>query len=120
MVSKRVVLPEPFGPIRPRISPCRTSNETSVRACWSPYHLVMPATSSSAASITCFNRFAFLPLPWCPSVRGSERLLRCSYLSPSHQEFGLAIGSLVFKVRSPFTHLVSVQITQQIKPTTPI
>src|SRR5262249_32274850 len=65
--------------------------------------------------------FAFLPLTdWCPLLRGSRRLLHCSYLSPSHQEFGLAIGSLVFKARSPFTHLISVHIIQQIKTTMPI
>jgi hypothetical protein len=42
------------------------------------------------------------------------------YVSPSHQEFGLRIGSLVFKTRRPFKHLISVHITPQIKMSMPI
>src|SRR3972149_173016 len=41
-----VVLPEPFGPIRPRISPSRTSKETALRAVKPPKRLVRPLTVS--------------------------------------------------------------------------
>ena len=39
---KIVLLPEPFGPIRPRISPCSTSNETLLTAVKPPKRLVSP------------------------------------------------------------------------------
>src|SRR5215469_15766680 len=40
--------------------------------------------------------------------------LRNSY-SPNNQEFGLRIGSPMFKARSPLTHLIIVQTTHQSK-----
>ena len=46
---KIVLLPEPFGPIRPRISPCSTSNETSLTAVKPPKRLVRPSTAQHAA-----------------------------------------------------------------------
>src|SRR4051812_44945033 len=41
-----VLLPDPFGPIRPRISPSFTSNETLLTARSAPKRLVRPATLS--------------------------------------------------------------------------
>jgi hypothetical protein len=42
--SKSVVLPEPFGPIRPRTSPGYTENDTPDRAVNRPYRLVRSRT----------------------------------------------------------------------------
>ena len=39
-----VVFPAPFGPIRPKISPCRTSNDTSATAIVRPYCFWMFST----------------------------------------------------------------------------
>ena len=39
---KIVLLPEPFGPIRPRISPCSTANDTLLTAVNPPKRLVEP------------------------------------------------------------------------------
>ena len=47
---KIVLLPDPFGPIRPRISPCSTRNETLLTAVKPPKRLISPATSSTAFS----------------------------------------------------------------------
>ena len=44
MQLKVVLLPEPFGPIRPRISPSLTSNETFETAVKPPNVLVRPET----------------------------------------------------------------------------
>src|SRR5947209_963460 len=44
---KVVVLPEPFGPISPRISPGCTANDTSLTAVKPPNRLVRPDTSST-------------------------------------------------------------------------
>ena len=41
---KRVVLPEPFGPMRPRISPSFTSKETAFSAVKPPKRFVRPVT----------------------------------------------------------------------------
>ena len=46
---KIVLLPEPFGPIRPRISPCSTSNETRFTAVKPPKRFVSESTTSTAA-----------------------------------------------------------------------
>src|SRR5947209_15165651 len=43
-----VLLPEPFGPIRPRISPSATSNETLFTARRAPNLLVRPETLNIA------------------------------------------------------------------------
>ena len=43
--SSKVVLPAPFGPMRPTISPAGTEKDTSARAHCSPYRL--------ASAITC-------------------------------------------------------------------
>ena len=43
-----VVLPAPFGPSRPTISPALTSKETSSTATRSPYSFRMPATDNTA------------------------------------------------------------------------
>ena len=45
---KRVDFPEPFGPIMPRISPSRTSNDTSSTAEIPPKRLLKLATSKTA------------------------------------------------------------------------
>ena len=42
MQLNRVDLPQPFGPIRPRISPSRTSNETPSTALMPPKFFLMP------------------------------------------------------------------------------
>ena len=47
---KIVLLPEPLGPIRPRISPGSTRNETLLTAVKPPKRLVSPSTTSTAAS----------------------------------------------------------------------
>src|SRR5690349_25022596 len=44
---KMVLLPEPFGPIRPRISPCATRNDTLLTAVKPPNRLYSPSTSSN-------------------------------------------------------------------------
>src|SRR5581483_2696467 len=49
MRLRSVVLPEPFGPKMPRISPSAIENETSLTAVRPPKRLVSPSTSSSTA-----------------------------------------------------------------------
>src|SRR6516225_1720464 len=44
---KIVLLPDPFGPIRPRISPLPTAKETSLTAVKPPNRLMSPVTSST-------------------------------------------------------------------------
>src|SRR5437588_7964137 len=46
---KIVLLPEPFGPIRPRISPLSTLKDTSLTAVNPPKRLINPLTTSTAA-----------------------------------------------------------------------
>ncbi len=46
--SNVVVLPAPFGPIRPRVSPALTSNDTPRTAWMPPKLLTIPSASSSA------------------------------------------------------------------------
>src|SRR5947207_5429500 len=46
---KIVLLPEPFGPIRPRISPLSSLNEMLLTAVKPPKRLTSPATSSTRA-----------------------------------------------------------------------
>jgi len=50
MQLKHVVLPEPFGPISPRISPGVISKETPRRARKPPKRLVSPETVSTEAT----------------------------------------------------------------------
>ena len=45
---KIVLLPEPFGPIRPRISPCSTRNDTLLTAVKPPKRFTNPLTVSTA------------------------------------------------------------------------
>src|SRR5262245_11373266 len=45
---KIVLLPEPFGPIRPRISPRSTLNDTSLTAVNPPKRLTNPLTTSTS------------------------------------------------------------------------
>src|SRR5215831_5064616 len=45
--SNSVVLPAPFGPIRPRISPSRTSKPTPSSTALAPYRFVIPRADSS-------------------------------------------------------------------------
>src|SRR5579872_1524705 len=47
--SSVVVLPAPFGPIRPKISPSTTSNDTSSTATVDPYVFRQPATLMTGA-----------------------------------------------------------------------
>src|SRR5215813_12789815 len=47
---KIVLLPEPFGPIRPRISPFSTANDTFCTAVKPPKRLVNPSTASIYSS----------------------------------------------------------------------
>ena len=44
---KIVLLPEPFGPIRPRISPCSTRNDTLLTAVKPPKRFTNPSTTST-------------------------------------------------------------------------
>src|SRR5262245_1666402 len=46
---KIVLLPEPFGPIRPRISPVSTLNDTLLTAVKPPKRFTRPFTASTAA-----------------------------------------------------------------------
>ena len=50
MQLKQVVLPAPFGPIRPVIWPCAASNETSVSALMPPNRIVKSRTESRDAT----------------------------------------------------------------------
>ncbi len=52
MQLKHVVLPEPFGPMRPRISPSRTSKETALSAMNPPKRFV----SAEIVSTVLFER----------------------------------------------------------------
>src|ERR1700680_4463333 len=45
---KIVLLPEPFGPIRPRISPRSTLNDTLLTAVKPPNRFTRPSTTSTA------------------------------------------------------------------------
>src|SRR5690242_11838423 len=53
MALKQVVLPAPFGPIRPRISPSLMSKETWSRAVRPPNRRVASSTSSIGRLATC-------------------------------------------------------------------
>ena len=55
---KVVLLPEPFGPIRPRISPCASSNETSLTAVNPPKRLVSRLTESMPSDPVSARYFA--------------------------------------------------------------
>src|SRR6478609_3299560 len=46
-ILKIVLLPEPFGPIRPRISPCSTLNDTLLTAVKPPKRFTNPSTVST-------------------------------------------------------------------------
>src|SRR6187399_2274737 len=46
-ILKIVLLPEPFGPIRPRISPCSTLNDTLLTAVKPPNRFTKPSTTST-------------------------------------------------------------------------
>src|SRR5689334_24054328 len=59
-VSSSVVLPAPFGPIRPSTSFARTSKETSVKARCSPYRLLKPAIRITADAGCVCGEFATL------------------------------------------------------------
>src|SRR6185369_7202944 len=50
MQLNAVVFPDPFGPISPRISPSRTSNDTALSAVNPPNRLVRLPTASIAAA----------------------------------------------------------------------
>src|SRR5688572_4016023 len=50
MQLKHVVFPDPFGPMSPRISPWRTSNDTALSAVNPPNRFVNPATLSMRLS----------------------------------------------------------------------
>src|SRR3954451_8759104 len=50
IVLKQVVLPAPFGPIRPRISPGRRSRDTSARATTPPKRMVTLRSDNSASA----------------------------------------------------------------------
>src|SRR6476469_1290411 len=52
MALKQVVLPAPFGPIRPRISPSLMSKETWSRATSPPNRSVASSTSRSALRVS--------------------------------------------------------------------
>ena len=53
---KIVLLPEPLGPIRPRISPWATLNETLLTAVKPPKRFIRPSTTSTWPSATCSCR----------------------------------------------------------------
>src|SRR6478736_2067041 len=51
MALKQVVLPAPFGPMSPRISPRRISNDTPSRATTPPNRSVTSSRESSTSSV---------------------------------------------------------------------
>ncbi len=66
MQLNSVDLPEPLGPITPRISPSRTSKETPRRACTPPNDFSMSRTSSSAVSERAFPASRRVARPTIP------------------------------------------------------
>src|SRR5579863_836755 len=62
---KIVLLPEPFGPIRPRISPCSTRNDTLFTAVKPPKRFTNPLTVSTPDT----------PLAKCNQDEGARPLL---------------------------------------------
>src|SRR5713101_6925505 len=64
---KIVVLPEPFGPMRPRISPGLTAKDTPLTARNPPNRFARPATSSTLAPVP---HVLFSPYPARRSLRG--------------------------------------------------
>ena len=67
---KVVLLPEPFGPIRPRISPCSTSNDTRLTAVKPPNLFVSSRTLSMRESAGADTA----PLPLARCQRGEYGL----------------------------------------------
>src|SRR5271170_5493997 len=51
-MRKIVLLPEPFGPSRPTISPGSIAKDTSLTARRGPYHLVTCCASTTGAIVT--------------------------------------------------------------------
>src|SRR5438309_8214910 len=75
-----VLLPDPFGPISPRISPCSTAKETLFTALSAPNRLLKPRTSSSGT----FS--AHVGVPRRERHNGISRLDR---RRPDHLDFAL-------------------------------
>src|SRR6202171_1969319 len=73
---KIVLLPEPFGPIRPRISPCSTLNDTLLTAVKPPNRLTKPSTTSTTV----------------PSVGSGLVLLVAVSRARRQRQHGLALG----------------------------
>ena len=80
MMSKMVVLPAPFEPMRPRISPWRSWNEVSSTAVMPPKRLVMPASLEDHGRIGGRRRAAGTAATW-PLVLG--RPPPCSSAAPA-------------------------------------
>ena len=75
---KIVLLPEPFGPIRPRISPCSTRNDTLLTAVKPPKRFTNPSTvSTPEPPLT--RLLAYWLLNVVPFGRGSTAS-RCAWL----------------------------------------
>src|SRR5437660_3346631 len=70
---KSVVLPEPLGPMRPRISPCRTSNETSSRAVKPPKCFASRETVSTRPTHWAPGGSRALPGAWEPALLQRQR-----------------------------------------------
>src|SRR3989304_6302774 len=64
-----VVLPAPFGPRKPRISPFSTRNEIPSTAVARPYLLVRPSTSIMRSYLPCL-------VPWTRGLPRRSGLLR--------------------------------------------
>src|SRR5258706_367877 len=64
-----VVLPAPFGPIRPKFSPSRTSNDTSSTATVRRYAFRIPETSMTARLAVIGRRSRSTSPDECASVR---------------------------------------------------
>ena len=75
---KIVLLPEPFGPIRPRISPCSTLNDTLLTAVKPPKRFTNPSTASTARS-SAWPAPAYWLLNVVPFGSGSTAS-RCAWL----------------------------------------
>src|SRR3954451_4580789 len=78
---KIVLLPEPLGPIRPRISPCSTRNDTLLTAVKPPKRFTNPSTTSTPEP----------PLPRLHQPRGHNLGLLVAERGPLRQrQHGLA------------------------------
>ena len=76
---KIVLLPEPFGPIRPRISPCSTRNDTLLTAVKPPKRFTKPFYRQHARCSAYLSCWLYWLLNVVPFGSGSTAS-RCAWL----------------------------------------